>query len=66
MIRIETAWKGPAPVAKLDSNYHHSLLEGTPRTDIKPLDIIQPEGPSFTVGPCLPYAHLKTIEVLAT
>ncbi|BDA47955.1 Primary amine oxidase [Coccomyxa sp. Obi] len=49
VIRIETAWKGPAPVAKLDGNYHHKLLEGKPRTDIKPLDIIQPEGPSFTV-----------------
>lgn len=49
VLRIESAWKGKAPFAKLDSNYHHALLQGKPRSDIKPLDIVQPEGPSFTV-----------------
>lgn len=50
LLRIETAWKGtPPPFAKLDGNYHHSLVGLPPRADIKPLDIVQPEGPSFTV-----------------
>lgn len=33
----------------MNGNYDHRLLEGPPRADIKPLDIVQPEGPSFTV-----------------
>lgn len=59
VIRIETAWKGqPPPFAKLDGNYHSALV-GSPRTDIKPLDVVQPEGPSFTVRASLPLARFQ-------
>ena len=36
------------PVPKRKRNYGRVDL-GPPRTDVKPLDIVQPEGPSFTV-----------------
>lgn len=50
IVQIDCAWKEqPPPFAKQDFNYHHKLV-GPTRTDIKPLDIIQPEGPSFTVS----------------
>lgn len=49
VVRIECAWKGQPPFPKQNGNYHHALLEGPVRSDIKPLDIVQPEGPSFTV-----------------
>ena len=56
MVRIETAWNGKkAPFAKMDSNYDHRLVQVAPRTDVKPLDIVQPEGASFTVtSPAMP------------
>ena len=53
LVKIECAWKGQPPFAKQDFNYHHKLV-GPTRTDIKPLDIVQPEGPSFNVSPSLP------------
>ena len=58
LIRIECAWKGtPPPFAKMDGNYDHRLV-GPPRTGIKPLDIVQPEGPSFMV--CAPDIDMPT------
>lgn len=48
IIQIDCAWKGQPPFAKQDFNYHHKLV-GPTRTDIKPLNILQPEGPSFAV-----------------
>ncbi|WP_209121113.1 primary-amine oxidase [Alkalihalobacillus sp. BA299] len=39
---------GIVPLPPLDGNYTPDLV-GELRTDIKPLDIIQPEGPSFVV-----------------
>jgi primary-amine oxidase len=40
-----------APMAHLKPNeYYPDLLEETPRTDLKPLHVSQPEGPSFTVS----------------
>ena len=50
IIQIDCAWKGQPPFAKEDFNYHHKLV-GPTRTDIKPLNILQPEGPSFAVRP---------------
>ncbi|OLO42441.1 tyramine oxidase [Alkalihalophilus pseudofirmus] len=39
---------GVVPLPPLDGNYTPDLV-GELRTDIKPLDIIQPEGPSFVI-----------------
>lgn len=40
------------PLPDTDSNYHRDIAgaERPWRTGLKPLDIVQPEGPSFTVG----------------
>jgi len=53
LVQIDCAWKGQAPFAKQDFNYHHKLV-GPTRTDIKPLNILQPEGPSFRVSALIP------------
>eukprot|EP00983_Pelagomonas_calceolata_P132037 1161832-Pelagomonas_calceolata.AAC.9 len=38
----------PPVINKEDNNYHSALFDPAKmRTDIKPLDVIQPEGPSF-------------------
>ena len=50
IVKIDCAWKGQPPFAKQDFNYHHKLV-GPTRSDIKPLNILQPEGPSFSVSP---------------
>ena len=44
--------ESPTPLPDADFNYHSELSgEERPwRTDLKPLDIVQPEGPSFKVG----------------
>ncbi len=61
LIRIECAWKGaPPPFAKMDGNYDHRLV-GPPRAGIKPLDIVQPEGPSFTVRVALNTSPLQYV-----
>ena len=39
---------GVVPIPRKKRNYNRESLP-TPRTDLKPLDILQPEGPSFTV-----------------
>lgn len=49
ILQIDCAWKGQPPFAKQDFNYHHKLV-GPTRADIKPLNIVQPEGPSFSVS----------------
>ena len=41
--------KGTAKMPEEASHYHRDFVKVT-RTDIKPLDIVQPEGPSFKVG----------------
>ena len=39
-----------APMAHLSPNeYHPDLLEESPRKDLKPLHVSQPEGPSFSI-----------------
>lgn len=49
VVRLEH-YGPPKEVPSLDVNYHSSFTEGEWRTDIKPLDIVQPEGPSFTIS----------------
>jgi len=41
--------KVPPKVPKADNNYHHELFPGPLRDDLKPFNVTQPEGPSFTV-----------------
>ena len=60
IVKIECAWKGQPPFPKQDFNYHHKLV-GPTRADIKPLNIVQPEGPSFTVSPSLPALPLSVM-----
>ncbi|KAK9815019.1 hypothetical protein WJX73_005030 [Symbiochloris irregularis] len=51
VIRIESAWEGrdlPA-LCSSPSDYSSDLFKGSYRTDIKPINIEQPEGPSFVV-----------------
>lgn len=33
-----------------DYNFHRSLMETPWRSGLKPLDVVQPEGPSFSVS----------------
>ena len=43
-------YAAPPPVPKGDNgNYHEDLVTLPFRTDLKPLHVLQPEGPSFTV-----------------
>ena len=47
---------GEAPMSHCTENeYYPDLLKGGPRKDLRPLHILQPEGPSFTVcdGNCV-------------
>ncbi|GAX83474.1 hypothetical protein CEUSTIGMA_g10899.t1 [Chlamydomonas eustigma] len=37
------------PWNKDDHNYHHQLCKAPWRTDLKPINVVQPEGPSFIV-----------------
>ncbi|KAF8068451.1 maoI [Scenedesmus sp. PABB004] len=48
VVRIDKHSVPPA-VPAADSNYHSELFPGPWRSDLKPLDVVQPEGPSFTV-----------------
>ena len=41
---------GPADDPVTDGNFSAPALTGPPRTDLKPLHITQPEGPSFTLA----------------
>lgn len=53
VIHIDTPHgKKIPPLPDTDSNYHRDIAgaERPWRTGLKPLDIVQPEGPSFTVG----------------
>ena len=38
-------------VPQADNNYHRNLMDKGWRNTLKPLNIDQPEGPSFTVRP---------------
>ncbi|MGW9413724.1 primary-amine oxidase [Arthrobacter cupressi] len=40
---------GPVPVPEVNGNYTDPAIHGELRTDLKPIEITQPEGPSFTL-----------------
>lgn len=48
VVHIDMQKAAPTIPAK-DSNYHQNLQDQPWRDDIKPLNVVQPEGPSFTV-----------------
>lgn len=64
LVQIDCAWKGTPPFAKQDFNYHHKLVVET-RTDMKPLNILQPEGPSFSVSAFLLPVHFYVAYMLS-
>lgn len=49
----------PPPLASQCVNYHRDLCEVPIRTDLKPLDVVQPEGASWTVSYCRPVQHSR-------
>ena len=50
VIHINQPYGDAAPaVPDLDMNYHRELQPQPWRDDIKPLNVMQPEGPSFSV-----------------
>ena len=54
VVQIDFPWKDaaePWKVPKANNNYHRNLMDKGWRTSLKPLNIDQPEGPSFTVRP---------------
>lgn len=40
---------GPVPVPEINGNYTEPEIHGELRTDLRPIEITQPEGPSFTL-----------------
>ncbi|GAA3681182.1 primary-amine oxidase [Arthrobacter ginkgonis] len=40
---------GPVPVPQVNGNYTDPAIHGELRTDLKPIEVIQPEGPSFSM-----------------
>ncbi|ALE04840.1 histamine oxidase (plasmid) [Arthrobacter sp. ERGS1:01] len=40
---------GPVPVPNVNGNYTEAAIHGTLRTDLRPIEITQPEGPSFAL-----------------
>ena len=49
VVRIDRQYDLAPPIPDIDHNYNRNLIEKPWRTDLKPLNIVQPEGPSFTV-----------------
>ena len=50
VVRIDAPYGDRVPkMPAQDWNYHRDLV-GETRTDVKPLNVVQPEGPSFQVG----------------
>eukprot|EP00884_Botryococcus_braunii_P003392 jgi/Botrbrau1/13053/Bobra.0187s0015.1 len=48
VVHVDKPYKSPPEIPSRDMNYHRSLFGGPWRSDLKPLDVVQPEGPSFT------------------
>lgn len=49
VVEIKRLHKGTVKLPEEASHYHRDYV-GATRTDIKPLDVVQPEGPSFKVS----------------
>ncbi|EFJ39825.1 copper amine oxidase [Volvox carteri f. nagariensis] len=49
VVRIDLPYKGPTVEWNKENNNYHTALQKEIRTDLKPINIVQPEGPSFTV-----------------
>ncbi|MEW5316500.1 MAG: hypothetical protein WDW38_007870 [Sanguina aurantia] len=50
VVRIDLPYKEAIPWNRVDNNYHTSFIDpASTRQDIAPLNITQPDGPSFTV-----------------
>ena len=49
IVRIDKQYEIPPQIPDLNVNYHRNLMEKEWRTGLKPLNIVQPEGPSFAV-----------------
>ena len=49
VVRIDKQYEIPPQIPDLNVNYHRNLMEKEWRTGLKPLNIVQPEGPSFAV-----------------
>ena len=50
VVRIDQPYGNEPPLLpSVDINYHRDLCELPPRKDLKPLHIVQPEGPSWKV-----------------
>ena len=49
VVRIDRQYDIAPPIPDVDQNYHRNLIEKPWRSGLKPLNIVQPEGPSFTV-----------------
>lgn len=63
VIRIDLPLKGPTIEWNKENNNYHTALQGKTRTDMKPLNIIQPEGPSFTVEGSLVKWHNWSLRI---
>ena len=48
-MRIDNAYETVLPVNKTAMEYHKDMVDAPFRTDLKSLQISQPDGPSFTV-----------------
>ena len=48
VVYMELPHAQPLEIAKRDVNYHHTLTDEW-RSGLKPLNVVQPEGPSFQV-----------------
>jgi primary-amine oxidase len=47
---VETIDTGVAPIPRESGDYDDPAVSGPPRTSLKPIEITQPEGPSFTLA----------------
>ena len=64
VVHVDCPYGGTPPqLADTDSNYHRGLLPGERpwRRDLRPLDVVQPDGPSYTVNPPSPLCPLRPL-----
>ena len=60
MVQVDKPYKVAGEkweVPQADNNYHRNLMDKGGRNTLKPLNIDQPEGPSFTVRPTVNLLH---------